>query len=168
MIPRPSTPIKEDVVQIERTSFKDQLRKDTPYMKISRNSVQRIYAKAYLRNKLPLLNHPQLSFSRSNLLSKATTTFHKQLKSTVWNTTVSLDKWTCDNFVDVGKSLDINEQFFLSKGDYNLLDVKQKAFQKNDSNNYQPERNFTMGEADLNQILKIQNQPVFVAENIIR
>ena len=49
-----------------------------------------------------------------------------------YNTTDSLDKLTCTDYVDFGKHQDRFGQFFWSKNDSNYMDVKLKVFKKDD------------------------------------
>ena len=66
------------------------------------------------------------------------------------NTTASLDKLTCTDYVDFGKSQD---RLGLSQKDSNYLDVKLKVFRKDDNKDFQLVENFTMGEAHLIQCM---------------
>ena len=85
-----------------------------------------------------------------------------------YNTTASLDKLTCTDFVDFGKCQDRFGQFSWSKNDSNYLDVKLKVFRKDDSKEFRLVQNFTMGEADFNQFMQLRNQLVNAAENFAR
>ena len=49
-----------------------------------------------------------------------------------YNTTASLDKLTCTDYVDFGKCQDRFGQSFWSKNDSNNLDKKLKVFRKDD------------------------------------
>ena len=85
-----------------------------------------------------------------------------------YNTTASLDKLTCTDHVDFGKCQDRFGQFFWSKNDSNYLDVKLKAFRKDDKKEFRLVEKFTMGEADFNQFMRLRNQLVNAAENFAR
>ena len=85
-----------------------------------------------------------------------------------YNTTVSLDKLTCTDYVDFGKSQDRFGQFSWSKNDSNYLDVKLKVFRKDDKKEFRLVQNLTLGEADFNQFLRLRNQLVNAAENFAR
>ena len=85
-----------------------------------------------------------------------------------YNTTASLDKLTCTDYVDFGKCQDRFGQFSWSKNDSNYLDVKLKVFRKDDKKEFRLVQNFTMGEADFNQFLRLRNQLVNAAENFAR
>ena len=69
-----------------------------------------------------------------------------------YNTTASLDKLTCTDYVDFGKCEDRFGQFSWSKNDSNFLDVKLKVFKKDDDKEYRLVRNLTMGEALLTSL----------------
>ena len=85
-----------------------------------------------------------------------------------YNTTVSLDKLTCTDYMDFGKCRDRFGQFSWTKNDSNYLDVKLKVFKKDDNKDFQLVENFTMGEADFNQFMRLRNQLVNAAENFAR
>ena len=68
-----------------------------------------------------------------------------------YNTTASLDKLTCTDYVDFGKSLDRFGQFSWTKNDFNYLDIKLKVFKREDKNaEFWLRQNLSMGEADFN------------------
>ena len=85
-----------------------------------------------------------------------------------YNTTDSLDKLTCTNYVDFGKCQDRFRQLSWSKNDSNYLDVKLKVFRKDDKKEFRLVQNLTMGEADFNQFMLLRNQLVNAAENFAR
>ena len=85
-----------------------------------------------------------------------------------YNTTASLDNLTCTDYVDLGKCQDRFGQFAWSKNDSNYLDVKLKVFKRHDKKEFRLVQNFTMGEADFNQFMKLRNQLVNAAENFAR
>ena len=85
-----------------------------------------------------------------------------------YNTTASLDKLTCTDYVDFGKCQDRFGQFSSSKNDSNYLDVKLKVFRKGNKKDFQLFQIFTMGEADFNQFMRLRNQLVNAAENFAR
>ena len=84
------------------------------------------------------------------------------------NTTASLDKLTCTDYVDFGKCRDKFGRFSSSKNDSNYLDVKLKVFRKDDKKEFRLVQNLTMEEADFNQIMRLRNQLVNAAESIAR
>ena len=85
-----------------------------------------------------------------------------------YNTTASLDKLTCTDYVDFGKCQDRFGQFFWSKNDSNNLDVKLKVFRKDDKKEFRLVQNLTMGEADFNKFMRLRNQLVNAAKNFAR
>ena len=85
-----------------------------------------------------------------------------------YNTTASLDKLTCTDYVDFGKCQDRFGQFSWSKNDSNYLDVKLKVFRKDDKKEFRLVQNLTMGEADFNHFMRLRNQLVNAAENFAR
>ena len=85
-----------------------------------------------------------------------------------YNTTASLDKLTCTDYMDFGKCQDRFGRFFWSKNDSNYLDVKLKVFRKDDKKEFRLVQNLTMGEADFNQYMRLRNQLVNAAENFAR
>ena len=85
-----------------------------------------------------------------------------------YNTTASLDKLTCTDYVDFGKCQHRFGRFFWSKNDSNYLDVKLKVFRKDDKKEFRLAENLTMGEADFNQFMRLRNQLVNAAEYFAR
>ena len=85
-----------------------------------------------------------------------------------YNTTASLDKLTCTDYVDFGKCQDRLGRFSWSKNDSNYLDVKLNVFRKDDEKEFRLVQNLTMGEADFNQFMRLRNQLVNAAENFGR
>ena len=70
--------------------------------------------------------------------------------------------------MDFGKCQDSFGNFFWFKNDSNYLDVKLKILKKDDNKEFRLVQNLTMGEAVFNQLMKLKNQPVKVAENFAR
>ena len=85
-----------------------------------------------------------------------------------YNTTASLDKLTCTDYVDFFKCQDRFGQFSWSKNDSNYLDVKLKVFRKDDKKQFRLVQNLTLGEADFNQFMRLRSQLVNAAENFAR
>ena len=85
-----------------------------------------------------------------------------------YNTTASLDKLTCTDYVDFGKCQDRFGQFSWSKNNSNYLGVKLKVFRKDDKKEFRLVQNLLMGEADFNQFMRLRNQLVNAAENFAR
>ena len=86
-----------------------------------------------------------------------------------YSTTVSLDKLTCTNYVDFGKSSDRFGRFSWTKNDSNYLHIKLKVFKREDKNaEIRPRQKLSMGEADFNQFIRQRNQLVVAADNFLR
>ena len=86
-----------------------------------------------------------------------------------YNTTASLDKLTCTDYVDFGKSSDRFGRFSWTKNDSNYLDIKLKVFKREDKNaELRLRQNFSMGAADFNQFIRHINQLVVAADKFLR
>ena len=85
------------------------------------------------------------------------------------NTTASLDKLTCTDYVDFGKSSDRFGRFSWTKNDSNYLDIKLKVFKREDKKaEFRLRQILSMGEADFNQFIRRRNQLVVAADNFLR
>ena len=82
-----------------------------------------------------------------------------------YNTTTSLDKLTCTDYMDFGEYQDRFGQFSVSKSASNYLDEKLKIFKEDDNKEFQLVQNLTTGEADFIQFMRLRNQLVIAAEN---
>ena len=82
-----------------------------------------------------------------------------------YNTTASMDKLTCTDYVDFGKCPDRFGQFSWSKWDFNYLNLKLTNF---NNKKFRLVQNLTMEEADLNHFKLLRNQLVIAAENVAR
>ena len=86
-----------------------------------------------------------------------------------YNTTETLDKLTCTDYVDFGKSQDRFARFSWSKNDSNYLDIKLKVFKREDKNaDFRLRQNLSLGEADFNQFIRQRNQLVVAADNFLK
>ena len=81
-----------------------------------------------------------------------------------YNNTVSLDKLTCFDYVDIGKCRDSFGGFLWSRNDSNYLDVKLNVFKNDDNKEFRLVQNLTMGEAGFNQFMQLRKQLVNAAE----
>ena len=109
----------------------------------------------------------QFSFSKINSLLSATTILSRSPMA--YNTTETLDKLTCTDYVDFGKCRDRFGRISWSKNDSNYLDIKLKVFKREDKNaEFRLRQNFSMGEADFNQFIRQRNQLVVAADNFLR
>ena len=85
------------------------------------------------------------------------------------NTTASLDKLTCTDYVEFSKCQDTFVRFSWCKNDSNSLDIKLKVFKGEDKTaEFRLRQNFLMGEADFNQFIRQRNQLVVAADNFPR
>ena len=85
-----------------------------------------------------------------------------------YNTTASMNKLICTDYVDFGKCQDRFRQLSWSKNDSIYLDVKLNLLKKDNIKEFRLVRNLTMGEADFNQFLRLRNQLVNAAGNFAR
>ena len=86
-----------------------------------------------------------------------------------YNATASLDKLTCTDYVDFGKSSDRFGHISWTKNDSNYLHIKLKVFKREDkSADFRLRENLSMGGADFNQFNRQRNQLVVAADNFLR
>ena len=86
-----------------------------------------------------------------------------------YNTTASLDKITCTDFEDFGKSSDRFGLFSWTKNESNYSYIQLKVFKRGDKiAEFRLRQNFSMGEADFNQFLRQRNQLVVAADIFLR
>ena len=83
-----------------------------------------------------------------------------------YNTTGSLDKQTCTDYVNFCKSQDRFGRFSWTEKDSTYLGIKVKVFKREDKNtDFWLKQNLSMGEADFNQFIWQRNQLVVAADN---
>ena len=86
-----------------------------------------------------------------------------------YNTTETLDKLACTDYVDFGKSQDRFGRFSWSKNDSKYLDINLKVFKREDKNaEFRLRQSLSMGEADFKQFIRQRNQLVVAADNFLR
>ena len=86
-----------------------------------------------------------------------------------YNTTASLDKLTCTDYMDFGKDQESFGRSSWSKTDSSYLDCEPKVFRREDKNaKFRLRRNFTMREAVFNQFVWQRDQLVVAAGNFLR
>ena len=86
-----------------------------------------------------------------------------------YNTTASLDKLTCTDDVDFGKSSDRFGRFSWSKNDSKYLDNRLKVFKTEDKKvEFRLRQNLSGGEADFNQFIRQRNHLVVATDNFLR
>ena len=77
-----------------------------------------------------------------------------------YNTTTSLDKLACTDYVDFGNCQDRFRRFSWSKTSFDYWDVKLKVFKRDENKQFRLGHNLTMGEAVFNQFISLRNQLV--------
>ena len=77
-----------------------------------------------------------------------------------YNTTATLDKLACTDYVDFGKRQDRFGRTSWSKNSFENLDVKLKVFKRDENKQFRLAQNWSMGEADFNQFIRLKNQLV--------
>ena len=109
-----------------------------------------------------------VQLSLSNINSFPSTTSILSRSPMAYNTTDSLDKLACTDYVDFGKSQDRFGQLSLTKNDSNYLDITLKVFKREEKNaEFQLRQNLSMGEADFKQFMRQRNQLVVAADNFL-
>ena len=109
----------------------------------------------------------QLSFSKINSLLSATSILSRS--TMVYNTTETMDKLTCTDYMDIGNCQDRFERFSWSKIDSIYLDTKLKVFNREDKKaDFRLRQNLSTGEADFNQFIRQRNQLFVAADNFLR
>ena len=108
-----------------------QKRIEPPYLDKSRDNDQKRCVYKY-RNAAK--NHSLISFHKNKSLLSATTFLSRSPMA--YNTTPSLDKLTCTEYVDFGKCQDRFGQNSWSQNDSNYLDVKPKVIRKVDKKEF--------------------------------
>ena len=101
---------------------------------------------------MQLRNHSLTSIHKNKSILSDTTILSQSPMA--HNTTASLDKLTCTDYVDFGKCQDRFGQFSWSKADSHHLTVKLKVFKKDDNKAFRLVQNLTMGESDFNQLIE--------------
>ena len=77
-----------------------------------------------------------------------------------YNTTATLHKLACTNYIDFDNCQDRFGRISWSKNTFDHLNVKFKAFKKGGNKKFRLAQNLTMGEADFNQFVRLRNQLV--------
>ena len=121
---------------------------------------------AFICNEWQLQNHSSDFIHKNKSLLSATSIL--SCSPIAYNTTASLDKLTCTDYVDIGKCQERFGQFSWSKNDSNYLDVKLKVFKKSDNRELRRVQSLDKGEPEFNQFMRLRNQLVIAAENFAR
>ena len=73
-----------------------------------------------------------------------------------YNTTGTLDKLACTDYVDFGKCQDRFGRVSWSKNSFDYLDVKLEVFKRDENKQFRLAQNLTMGEAVFNQFIRLR------------
>ena len=145
----------------------DRKRKESPSIARSLDEHQEI---AYISNEMQLQNHSLTFIHKNKSLLSATSILSRS--AIAYNTTGSLDKLTCNDYVDFGKCQDRFGRFSWSKKDSNYFNVKLNLLKKDDNKEFRLVQNagsdWTMGEANLKQFMQLKDQLVNAVENFAR
>ena len=82
-----------------------------------------------------------------------------------YNTTATLDKLACTDYVDFGRCQDRFGRISWSKNSFDLLDVRLKVFKMDENKHFRLAPNLTMGEADFYQFIRLRNQLVLAVRD---
>ena len=86
-----------------------------------------------------------------------------------YNTTATLDRLFCTDYVNFDKCQERFGHFSWTKNDSNYLNIKLKVFTREGKKaEFRLRQNFTLGEADFNQVIWQKNQLVVAADNLLR
>ena len=86
-----------------------------------------------------------------------------------YNTTETLEKMACTDFVGFGKCQERFGRFSWTKNDSNYCDIKLEVFKREDKiTKFRQRQNFSKGEADFNQFIRQRDQLVVAANNFLR
>ena len=108
----------------------------------------------------------QLSFSKINSPSSAKSNLSE--RTIACNTSATLEKQICADYVDFGKCQDRFGQFLGTNNDSNFLDIKVKVFKRESKHaEVRLRQNFTMGEVDFIQFLRQRKQLSTAVENFL-
>ena len=136
---------------MEMSHEDDQKRKESPYVEMSRDKNKKDAYIRYIKNEMQLQNHSLTSIHKHKSLASATSILSRSPMA--YNTTASLFKLTCTDYVDFGKSKDRFGRLSWSRNDSNYLDVKLKVFKKDDNKEFQLVQILTLQEADFHQFM---------------
>ena len=154
---------RKESPHMEMSCDTDRKRKESPYIEMSRDNRQK---SCVYRKRIAAPKSFVIFFSQKNSLLSATGILSRSPRA--HNSTSSLDKLTCTDYVDFGKCQVRFGQFFWSKKDSNYLAVKLNVIKKDDNKEFRLVENLTMGEADFKQFTRLKTQLVIAAENYAR
>ena len=109
----------------------------------------------------------QLSFLKINSLPSATSFVSRPPMA--YNTSETLDKLACTNYVDFGQSQDRFGRHSWSRNDSNYWHIKLKVFKREDKNaEFRLRQNLSRVEVDFNQFIRQTYQLVVAADNFLK
>ena len=85
-----------------------------------------------------------------------------------YNSTATLDKLACTDYVDFDKCQDRFGRNAWSKNSFDYLDVKLKVFTMDENKEFWLAQSLTMGEADFNHFIRQRNQLVVAVRDFSR
>ena len=85
-----------------------------------------------------------------------------------YNTTPTLDRLACTDYVDFGKCQDRFGRVSWSKTSFNYMDGKLKVFKGDENKQFRLTQNLTLGEADFIQFIRLRNQLVVAVRDFSR
>ena len=108
-----------------------------------------------------------VSFSKINSVLSAKSNLSG--RTMAYNTSATLDKQHCTDYMDFGKTEDRFGQTSSTKNDSNYLDIESKVFKRKSKDaEFRLRQNFTKGEADFNKFVRQRNELVVTADNSLR
>ena len=108
-------------------------------------------------------NHFLTLLLENNSLFSAASVLSQRPNLLIYNTTASLDKLICSDYVNFGKCQDSCSRFTCSQIDSNFLDVNVREFKRDENRDLRLIQNLTMGEIHFNQCMRLRNQLVIAA-----
>ena len=121
---------------------------------------------AYISNEMQLQINSLTFILKYRSLLPATSFLSRSPMA--YNTTASLDKLTCTDYVDFSKCQDRFGQFSWSRNDSKYLDVKLKLLKNDDNKEFRLVQTLKMGEADFNHFMRFMTQLVNAADIVAR
>ena len=82
-----------------------------------------------------------------------------------YNTTATLNKLACTDYLDFGNCPNSFGRISWSKNSFDYLDVKLKVFKRDENKQFRVAQNSTMGDADFIQFIRLRNQLVVAVKD---
>ena len=106
---------------------------------------------AYISSEMQLQNNSSTFIRKNRSFLSASSILSRSPMA--YNTTDSLNKLTCTDYVDFGECQDRFKQLSWSKNDSNYLDVRRTVFKEDDNKDFRLVQSLKTGEADFNQFM---------------